>query len=104
MWLRYTHPISFLNAGVAELEDAAGLGTAGLRPLEVRVLSPAPQRKLLQTGGCARGCGFGAVANPCHLGGGLSVSRAPPEHQARADPSHDRPGLAREVARHQRRR
>ena len=28
-------------AGVAELVDAAGLGPVGLRPLEVRVLSPA---------------------------------------------------------------
>jgi hypothetical protein len=50
MWLRYTQPISFLNAGVAELEDAAGLGPAGLRPLEVRVLSPALDRNPLLRG------------------------------------------------------
>ena len=29
------------RAGVAELVDAAGLGPAGRKPLEVRVLSPA---------------------------------------------------------------
>src|SRR5688572_14295967 len=29
------------SAGVAELEDAPGLGPGGLTPLEVRVLSPA---------------------------------------------------------------
>src|SRR5581483_5020059 len=33
--------LSWLGAGVAELVDAAGLGPAGLRSLEVRVLSPA---------------------------------------------------------------
>jgi hypothetical protein len=30
-----------LQAGVAELADAPGLGPGGLRPLEVQVLSPA---------------------------------------------------------------
>jgi hypothetical protein len=36
---------------VAELEDAAGLGPVGLRPLEVRVLSPAPTENPLLSGG-----------------------------------------------------
>jgi hypothetical protein len=31
----------FVQAGVAELADAPGLGPGGLRPLEVQVLSPA---------------------------------------------------------------
>ncbi len=42
--------MSFL-AGVAELADAPGLGPGGLRPLEVQVLSPAPQYIRAKGGG-----------------------------------------------------
>ena len=38
------------GAGVAELEDAAGLGPAGRKPLEVRVLSPASGGNASATG------------------------------------------------------
>src|SRR5205085_2316913 len=42
--LALTSPLYSWNAaGVAELVDAAGLGPAGRKPLEVRVLSPASQ-------------------------------------------------------------
>ena len=45
------------RAGVAELGDAAGLGPAGRKPLEVRVLSPALRRTTTQATLAALGAG-----------------------------------------------
>ena len=62
-WRRY-HQRHRSRAGVAELADAPGLGPGGLRPLEVRFLSPASPKPRRRAGAEseARGRRSGCVA------------------------------------------